>query len=502
MTSNVDLHSIVLKAQEVAKDPYRFAEYADRPVDFQIEILGWTPWSKQAEVLEAVATHQRVAVKSGHGSGKTRDAAGVVIWWLYARQGLVVTTAPTKEHVEDVLWREINFLIQNSKVPLPGECTATRHKITDTWYADGITTNKPGAFQGRHHPRLLVVIDEAAGVEEAIHLEAGMLATGEKNCILMIGNPTTMSGTFHDAFHKFSTWRRIHISCLEHPNVVSGKEVIPGAVTRGWVEEQKLKWGEHHPLWYSRVLGEFPIISNKGVIPLVWVDRAHNEDKRQAALLEAATANIPRVAGLDVARYGENLCVCIIRRGDAVEFVESWSHMTLMETAGKAMKLIEDYGIKALIVDASGIGAGVADRLREQGAPVYDYNGGHRAFTPASFSNRRSELWWGLRTRLEKERIWLPRVLDGRGYDQLEADLVAPEYNIQSSGRIQIETKEKLLDRGIKSPDYADALTMSFALDQDPLAIEPEIPSNTVVDRNEILVTNDEQPFDQLPYGF
>lgn len=501
-TSSLDIGALLTKAAEIAKDPHRFGEYYNDPVGFQRDILGWEPWGKQIEVLEALVTNTRIAVKSGHGTGKTRDAAGAVLWWTYAREGLVVTTAPTKEHVEDVLWREINMLARNSKVSLPGECTATRHRITDTWYADGITTNKPGAFQGRHHPRLLMVIDEAAGVEEAIHLEAAMLATGEENCILLIGNPTTTSGTFYDAFNRYTNWKRITISCFDHPNVVSGNEGILGAVTRGWVDEQRLKWGESSALWHSRVLGEFPSISNRGVIPPAWVDRAQDEERRISELEHAVTENIPRVGGLDVARYGENVCVCVIRRGDAVETILSWSHASLMETTGRAMEIIEKYQLPALVVDASGIGAGVCDRLRENGAPVFDYNGGHRAFTPSTFSNRRTELWWTLRTRFEKQRIWIPRIFDAAGHDQLKADLIAPQYDIISSGRIRVETKESLMQRNIKSPDYADALTMSFALDEDPLAVAPTVPGPTVADSTELFPSGNLSDFPSLPSGF
>lgn len=456
---------IIAKAQEIAADPFRFAGYADDPLGFCHDVLGVELWGKQGDILLSMVDKRRIAVRSGHGTGKTFVASCGILWWLYARQGLVVTTAPTWEHVSSVLWREIAEIAKHAPVHLPGEQLQTERRVTDSWYAVGLSTNTPSAFQGRHHARLLVVVDEAPGVAEQVHLEISTLATGEKNCIMMIGNPTTTSGTFYEAFKMPDVWTCLRVSCLDHPNVVGNKEIIAGAVTTGWVEERKRTWGETHPFWYSRVLGEFPKISNRGVIPLGWLEDAQDEEARLRELKDSEIRRVPRMGGLDVARYGDNMCVLTIRRGDAIELQEAWGHLSLMETCGRAMQAIENYGLKNLIIDAAGVGAGVYDRLIEQRAPVYAYNGGHRAFTPGSFSNRRSEMWWALRTRLEKKRLWLPQHCE-----RLIADLVTPEYELVSSGRIKVETKEKLLDRGVRSPDYADSLILCFAMDEDPEA--------------------------------
>lgn len=489
---------LLQKAEEVRNDPRRFGGYRDDPVGFSRDILGVTLWEKQRDILKSMISHPRIAVRAGHSVGKTMALACAALWWLYAREGLVVTTATTWDQVEQVLWREINELARKARVFLPGEEGLTQRKVAPGWYAVGLSTNQPSAFQGRHHPRLLVIIDEAAGVNEQVHTEISTLATDPSNCVVMIGNPTAMSGTFYEAFKKPNVWKSFRISCLDHPNVQTGEQLIPGAVSRYWVEGRRQAWSENHPFWFSRVLGEFPKISVKGVIPLGWVERAQNEEKRLQALEEAIKERLPRIAGLDVARYGDNQCVLTLRRGDAIEWQECWHHTSLMETTGRSMKAIQDYGIKSLIVDAAGLGAGVVDRLIELRAPVFAYNGGHRAFTPGSFSNRRTEMWWGTRTRLERQRLWLPQ-----GCEDLTADLVAPEYEIISSGRIKIETKETLLERGIKSPDFADSLILCFALDEDPEQplVHPKMQGQDPNEVFEPLLVGDDQ-FDQLPQGF
>ena len=496
------LQRVLSAAEQVASDPLRFVEFGDAPVEFcEGPMNVGTLWDGQKTVLRALREHRRVSVRSGHGVGKTFVSALAAIWWLYARRGLVVTTAPTKEHVEDVLWREVAERFRQTPVKFPGEQTLTEHKVDNTWYAVGITAKNAGAFQGRHHPRLLVIVDEAAEVSEDIHLAISTLATGAENTILMIGNPTLNVGTFADSFKAPDIWHPIRLSCLDHPNVVSGQELIPGAVTREWLAERRRVWGEHHPFWGPRVLGEFPHISVKGVIPLSWLDRARNDEAHQKALQEAELARVPRVAGLDVARYGDNACVLTIRRGDAVERIDTWAHVNLMETAGRAIRAIRDDEIKTLVVDAAGLGAGVVDRLLELHQPVLAYNGGHRAFTPSTFGNRRSELWWHLRRRFEEQRLWFPRNVP----PFLLRDLLAPEYAIASTGRLRVETKEQLLERGFPSPDFADSLVMCFATEENPELIELPKPGPDQDPWRGQLVENTEYetgPFANLPEGF
>ena len=499
--------------QQVAKDPHRFAVYENDPVGFCRNVLGikraaeWPAkyfpnecglWSKQQDVLKAAATSRRVVVRSGHSCGKSFVVACLVLWWLYARKGLVITTAPAWSSVEGIIWREIAAIASRAPVTLPGTQLETERKIDNTWYAIGLSTNSTDVFQGKHHPRLLVVVDEAPGVPENIHLAILTLATDPQNCVVMIGNPTSLSGTFYDAFRRPHIWTCLHISCFDHPNIIEGKQLIAGAIGRQQIEEWREQWGETHPFWAPRVLGEFPRISTRGIIPLAWVERAQNEEQRTLALAAAQTAKMPRIGGLDVARYGENACVLTIRHGDAVESIESWHHLSLMETCGRAVRAIADHHLSALVVDASGLGAGVVDRLLEQRQPVYAYNGGHRAFTQSTFTNRRTEMWWHLRERFEKERLWLPR-----GCDKLVGELVTPEYSLQSSGRIRAQTKEDLLKEGKPSPDFADSLVLCFAMDLDPLAEprpKPAFDQDPTVFAEMIPVGQDVQ-FGQLPGG-
>ena len=512
------MQAILAKAKEVENDPLRFSEYADYPVEFVRDVIGLTRgklpeeffpencslWTKQQELLRAFVKSPRVACKSGHGTGKSFDMGLLIVWWHLARRGRVVSTGPTKTHIADVLWPELHDVFRRSLVKLPGRLDSLHWAQDNYWYATGVTTDQPGAFHGRHHPALLVVIDEGAAVDDNIHLEADTCASGEGNALGMVGNPTLTSGRFYDAFKNPDTWKCLTISCLDHPNVVTGRNLIPGAISKSQVEKWRREWGSDHPYWYSRVLGEFPPFSEKGVIPLAWVERAKNKELWQKALKEAEAERLPRWAGMDVAGSGLAKCVYTVRRGDAVEAIVSWSHTNTMETANRVIQLSREYGVKGVAMDADGMGIGPVDRILEIG-PSFEllaFHAGARAARNNVYSNRRAELWFNLRYRLEKQRIWLdPQHPE---LDILVADLVAPQWGPSAGGRTKVESKKELATRGVKSTDYADSLMMSYAFEPDPEAELTKPQWSAGQDPDPMLFVDPEEmsAFAQFPDGF
>jgi hypothetical protein len=209
-------------------------------------------------VLNAVRDHRRVAVRACHGVGKTKVAAWVAIWFLYChRNSKVITTAPTWHQVENLLWREIHAAHATSRIPLGGKVLQTQIELGKQWFALGLSTDKPERFQGFHAENILLIVDEASGVDQRIFEAAEGFLTSPGAKLLLIGNPTQLSGEFYNAFRS-PLYHKIHISAFDSPNLKAGKIVRPYLVTPEWVEEKRIKWGEDSPMWYSRVLGEFP----------------------------------------------------------------------------------------------------------------------------------------------------------------------------------------------------------------------------------------------------
>ena len=410
-------------------------------------------WEKQIEVAESVVGHKRVTVRSGHGVGKSWLMARLAIWFLTVfKPSKVVTTAPTWTQVEKVLWGEIAAAYRSSRIPLGGELLSTQWKVSEDCFALGISTREgvdqrdfgSTKLQGFHSPNLLVILDEAAGVPPETWTGATSLATGANNRIVAIGNPASPSGPFYDTF-KSPIWHKIEISCLEHPNVATGEIVIPGAVSRDWVEERKAEWGETSPLFQAKVLGQFPVEGSDTLIPLSWVERAVN------AVTEG---DARKSVGCDVARFGEDETVIFKSVGNTYELAEHVNKQPTNETAGRLIRVAKDSDSEFVAVDDTGVGGGVTDMLREQGMSVVPVNFGAAAEDSERFANLKAEIFWCLREDFEKSRISIPNDT------VLINQLASIKYAMTSKGQIKIESKDDAKKRGLRSPDRADALAI------------------------------------------
>ena len=166
-----------------------------------------------------------------------------------------------------------------------------------------------------------------------------------------------------------------------------------------------------------------------------------------------------KVGGLDVARFGADRSAFIIRQGRKAWGAKTWQGKDTMEMAGIAAKLIKEHDLQRLFVDVVGLGAGVVDRLREMGlsSKVTPVNGGEKPIEEDKYRNKRAEMWGEMKGWLNEPPVQIP------DDDALHADLCGISYKYDSVSRLQMERKEDMKRRGLRSPDLADALAMTFA---------------------------------------
>ena len=189
------------------------------PEEFAKDILGVDLWHKQKEVLSALPDNQRVAVKSGNGLGKGYCASVAVLWFLYTHNpAIVLSTAPTFRQVQHVLWRQIQQLHRRAKDTLKGKLISTRLDLAEGRYAMGLSADIADEFQGFHSPNMFIVVDEAEGVSDEIYEAIEAVMTSAECKLLLIGNPTTVTGVFRRAFHEEShLYYKVSISALDSP---------------------------------------------------------------------------------------------------------------------------------------------------------------------------------------------------------------------------------------------------------------------------------------------
>ncbi len=419
-------------------------------------------WSKQVEVMQSVEANRFTAVPSCHGSGKSWSASRIAAAWLDLHapgEAFVVTSAPTDKQVKAILWREMGRA--HRKGNLPG-----RINLDAEWYigpelvaygrkpADMADPNEAmQAFQGIHAKYVLVILDEACGVPPWLWTAAESLVTNEHSRILAIGNPDDSSSEFEKVCRPGSGWHTIQISAFDLPWATG--EVIPPALAdlltgEIWVEERKKRWGETSPFYISKVLGEFPEIGEDTLITPAMI--------RQAFEYESSESLALGQFGGDIARLGTDRTVVYHNRGGQVRKVFESHKTTTDKTMGAFLQILKKLNNRApMNVDVIGLGAGVYDRLRDLGAYVLPFNASERAYEPTRFKNRRAEGWWQLREWFEEGLVDM---------DPVDEDLAGQLSNIKfwydSSGRVQIESKDELKKRGLPSPDHADACMMSF----------------------------------------
>ena len=437
------------------------------PVDFARDVLDVELWAKQVEVLEALAKHRRVAVKAGNGLGKGFCAAVAVLWFMHThpQEAITLSTAPTFRQVRHILWRQLRRLYRPAADVLGGEMLDTRWELSVERYAMGLSADNADQFQGFHSPNMFIVVDEAEGVSEEIYEAIEAVMTSADPLLLLIGNPTTMSGAFRRAFYEErEIYHTITISALDSPNVQAGRVVIPGLTTAAWVEERRKIWGEESDIYCARVLGEFPERGENTLFSLADIEAAVNGiidaeswsvDGETVTGAERA-GNGEVVIAVDVARYGSDRSVILRRRGDSVEDIQALRQLDTMDLTGRVAAAIREYNPSRVCIDEIGVGAGVVDRLRELGHQVYGINVAHRARDEKLFVNLRAEGYWRLSERFSRGEISIPNDRE------LIGELAALRYGYDSNGRIKIESKDEMRKRGLPSPDKADALMLAF----------------------------------------
>lgn len=418
------------------------------------ELSGWSGpdwWHREVfgAIKEYLAGPETVplciAVSSGHGAAKTAFCAWVIHWFMSCRaHPQVVATANTETQLTTKTWRE---LAKWHKLGLNRhwfDWTATSYYLKahpETWKANAIpwSEHNTEAFAGTHEESVLVVFDEASKIADTIWEVTDGVFTTTKNIWLVCGNGTRNVGRFYDCFNKnkkrWKTWNIDSRTCQ-----AANKEYLNRLIEQ--------YGGEDSDQSRVRVRGLFPRVSTRQLISSDAVESAMNFEAEGWEYL-------PKVMGVDIARFGENSSTICIRQGRKVSEIEVLPKMDLMATAHHVAEAIKRERPVQVFVDGSGIGAGVVDRLRQLNFSIVDVSGGNSSLNPR-FLNKRAEMWWEMKEFIEG-LCELPK--DPR----LKEELTAIEYDFTDKGRLRLDRKSDIMERYGFSPDKADSIALTFA---------------------------------------
>lgn len=454
---------------------------AIKPSEFCSLLLKEPPYKKQAEIMDALLGHPRLAVAAANGVGKTWAAARIAFWFFVTfPQALVVTTAPSFRQVRYLLWRELQSAVSHAralKLPIGGKLTSSAWVWKDK-LALGFTAveYKADRFQGLHSPNMLVIVDEASGLNEQIYEQILASLRGSNSIMLMIGNPLVPGGPFYDAF-KSTTFKTFRLTAFDCPNVQEKKVIIPGLVTWEDVERDRQNFGEDSPYWKTRILAEFPEAADNALFSLADIESAGEMKGPGSGRVDL---------GVDVGRGG-NFTVVAGRRGHFAFLLLPFKTPDLMSVVSKVLEVAKTYSASTIRIDSTGVGAGVADRLRELAPPgmsIIDVNGGEGPIKK-NFANRRTEIWVGLAEKVKAGLAGGPVFLDKR----LAKDLLEARFKITSSGKVALEQSKT----ASLSTDFGDAVALAFA-DTEAASVGPEFNLSA----SDLVVTRARSPWGAL----
>ena len=435
-------------------------------------------WSLQLHVAASVALNKRTVVRSAAGIGKSYLSAVIVCWWVTTHpvnEVYVWTTAPGGDQVSGILWEDIRKL--HKRLGLPGKIG-----LDNKWRIDGVLVasgrkpadkadgadEDPDTGQGFHRRYLLVVLDDAGGLDGWLWDAAENITTGDDCRILGTGNPDHAGSRFAQLC-SHPLWTAFKASLFDSPNFTGEPipdDLRPVLTTRAWQEARLLDWGADDRRYLSKVLAEFPSDHPDQVVSAAALAACFLAEPRAASEL------VPVSLGVDVGG-GSDLTVIRERRG--MKAGRRWSVRTSdPEVAARlVVQATVETGATSVQVDGNGVGWALCGLvrvgLRAAGldrVPVHAVMVGGASSLPKIYGNLRAELWFVIGREGSQNGQW-----DLSGMPEAEktrAELLLPRWRMDAAGRIFIEEKKDIRARSNgNSPDDADALLLAYYVPKD-----------------------------------
>ncbi|NBN62058.1 terminase [Pannonibacter tanglangensis] len=466
-----------LLSPEIADNPFLFVKFA-----FPWGVAG-TPLARyqgprtwQIDELLAIGEHieanrQRMArgldpqvYQSSTVSGRGIGKSALVSWLnLWSRSCLIgstaITTANTEAQLISRTWAELGkwHTLSINRHWFDKTATALR---PEKWFADLVQSDlqidtgyyyaqaqlwseeNPDAFAGVHNPLgLILIMDEASGIPAPIWKVSDGFFTEPvlHRYWLVFSNGRRNTGAFYETHHKHrDLWKCRQIDA----RTVEGTDpaVYDKIITQYGADSDEAR---------VEVYGQFP---SSGANQFIGRELVQAAQVRELAPDPGAAL----VIGVDVARFGDDHSVIFFRQGRDARSRKplKFKGLTTIQLAGRVAEQVDRVKPDAVFVDGGGVGGGVVDALRSMGYKVIDVQSGAKADEPERYANRRAELWG-------KMRDWLATgcLADDPA---LADDLTGPEYDHALNGAVKLEPKDKMKQRGLASPDCADALALTF----------------------------------------
>ena len=499
-----------------SSDHVKYIKYKDDPIGFCSNVLEISLTKDMVSICNSVINNQITIVKSANAIGKTFCAASLAAWFYKCRENAQVytTAAPPLDNLKRILWGEISKLIDRKKAVFEKD-KITRFNISrsESSFIVGVSIPTSGTveqreskFAGKHSENLMFIVDEGDAVPLEIYKGIESCMSGGDVKLLVLFNPRMQSGKLYQMEIE-NTAKVIKASAFNHPNVVTGKNLIKGAVTREITVRRINEWtrqlmeveiidgecfeipeylvnaaataqdgsiyppleGGHRKIISNEfsymVLGEYPSQSETQLISDDWIMKARNRWDEYVSVNGEIQVN--PIMGLDIAEYGKDYNVACLREGNFVARFNMWMGIDVIKSGDRAVTIYNDKNVSLVVVDATGVGAGVAPYMARQtvksgkvkAVSIKVSERPHYGYVKSElgdFYQLRDQLWWAVREWLRLEEAMLPPD------EFLIQELKTPTYRI-INGKIKIVEKDKMREILRRSTDRADSLCLTFS---------------------------------------
>lgn len=435
--------------------------YRDEPVLFAKEVLGIELTEKQQKpALTALAkgTKRKVAVKSGHGTGKSCMEAVTALWFLCTRpMGMVIVTAPSSNQLYNTMMKEIRDWYNKSILKEFNLFRFTKDRVRinhdeycTVWFLAAVSVANPENISGSHAKDILAIIDEGAGVDTEIYVRLEGVLTTEGSYMIVCGNPSFDSGYFYDIFHNpnySAKYDLFTFNCENSPNV-----------TEKWINDMKEKYGADSNIYKVRVLGEFAPLDQEVVI--------RREDVKRAIGRAIPEQNEDVVfIGVDVSGGDSNdsSVICVRKGLQELERIKVKDKLRDLQSRIKVIisKYLCSCSKVVLNIDSTGLGTQLGQDLDDyyytkDNVEVNCLNFSYRAYDYKSYGNIATEMFYCIKEIINKVSLLdIPE-------STLEEDLGSRRYGYDHKNRYVIERKKDFVKRFKRSPDEGDAVILAF----------------------------------------
>ena len=412
----------------------------------------------------------------------------------YAKKRTVYASWRTGKY-KDFLWdkiKEIRFIGKRNTV-------GVHVPVYNTYLTNIVEHNS-----GKHSPYLLFVLDEGDAIPDEVYLGIEGCMSGGFARLLIMFNPKREAGEAY-RMTRDKTANVVRLTAFNHPNVITGENIIPGAVSREItlrrINEQTMALPANQepdnecfqvpdflvgqvgvnnqnkpypPLpagwrrilensFYYTVLGEYPSKGSDQLISKEWINRARsNWDLYDAKYGGKPPKDTSPIVGLDVADLGDDWNAFCPRYGNWVNQIIKWRGVDPTETSERAAQEAREIGAFVVNVDSIGVGASVPHAIRKLGLRTARIMASESPTDKprdrkAEFNKLRDQMWWEVREWLRmNESAMLPPD------EALIEELLIATYE-EKNGKIRVMSKDQMKRSLRRSPDTAESLALTFA---------------------------------------